>query len=82
MDGLDNVIKKQRIGPFVCKVLRHDPSCIGIDVDEFGWANVEDLIKGVSKKKPMDKFILDRIVSTNDKQRLEYNHDEIMLFSC
>ena len=34
---------------FVSLILRHKPETIGIQLDEHGWANVDELIAGISK---------------------------------
>ena len=33
---------------YISLILRHKPETIGITLDEHGWANVDELIKGVS----------------------------------
>jgi len=75
-EELQKTIKKERIGPFVSKILRHAPEFIGITIDSNGWANVQELIEGSLKKnRRMSREILDIIVETNDKKRLEYNEE-------
>ena len=34
---------------FLSMILRHKPEAIGITLDEHGWANVDELIAGISK---------------------------------
>lgn len=65
---------KKRIGKFLSLVLRHDPSKIGIELDENGWANVQELI-GKCKKHRCNFSLeeLEEIVETNDKQRYSFN---------
>lgn len=36
-------------GKFIALILRHKPEVIGIHLDEHGWANVDELIAGISK---------------------------------
>lgn len=60
---------------FISLILRHKPETIGITLDKNGWANVDELIKGVSKKYPIDKDILEEIVRTDEKQRYSFNDD-------
>ena len=36
---------------FVSLILRHKPETIGIQLDEHGWANVDELIAGISKTR-------------------------------
>jgi putative RNA 2'-phosphotransferase len=61
---------------FLSLVLRHKPQTIEIILDEFGWANVEDLINGMCKSgKKLDRETLNRIVDENNKQRYSFNED-------
>ena len=34
---------------FLSLILRHRPDIVGITLDEHGWANVSELIDGISK---------------------------------
>ena len=63
------------VSRFLCLILRHKPDEIGITLDEYGWANVEELIKGVSKKYKFNIDILEEIVRTDEKQRYSFNED-------
>lgn len=62
---------------FVSLILRHKPETIGISLDSHGWADVDELIKGMNKhgtKITMD--ILEEIVRTDSKQRYSFNDDK------
>ncbi len=39
---------------FLALILRHKPETIGIQMDEHGWANVEELIAGIAKTRHFD----------------------------
>ena len=39
---------------FVSLILRHKPETIGIQLDEHGWANVDELIEGISKTREFE----------------------------
>lgn len=67
------------ISKFISLILRHKPEKIGITLDEHGWANVSDLIKGVSKEYPFNFKILEEIVATDDKQRYSFNEDKTLI---
>lgn len=43
---------------FVSLILRHKPETIGIQLDEHGWANVDELIAGISKTCEFNREIL------------------------
>ncbi len=66
----------EELGKFISLILRHKPECIGIHLDENGWANVEDLINGINRAgKIINREILNRIVVENNKKRYSYNED-------
>ena len=52
---------------FISLILRHKPEEIGITLDEHGWANVDELIRGVNKNHPLTMEIPERIVYEDDK---------------
>ena len=60
---------------FLSLILRHKPETIGITLDEHGWADVGELIAGISKTRPFDMEMLKEIVSTDNKQRYSFNDD-------
>ena len=64
---------------FISLILRHKPDVIGITLDEHGWANVEELIAGVSKTHPIDMAILEQIVAEDEKQRYSFNEDKTLI---
>ena len=54
---------------YISLILRHKPETIGITLDEHGWANVDELISGIAKTHEINRNILEKIVSTDEKQR-------------
>ena len=67
-------IDKKRIGKFLSLVLRHDPDKIGLELDENGWASVDELIEKCKKHRcHFSREDLNEIVETNDKQRYSFN---------
>ena len=64
---------------FIALILRHKPEAIGITLDEHGWANVDELIKGIAKRQPFDMAMLEEIVATDDKQRYSFNEDKTLI---
>ena len=64
---------------YLSLILRHKPEVIGITLDEHGWANVEELISGISKTQPLDMELLDKIVQTDNKQRYSFNEDKTLI---
>ena len=64
------------IGKFLSLILRHKPEAVGITLDEHGWANVDELVRGVSGTHPLDRKRLEEIVITDNKGRFSYNRDK------
>ena len=64
---------------YIALILRHKPETIGILLDEHGWADVEELIAGVSKTHPLDMESLEQIVAEDDKQRYSFNEDKTLI---
>ena len=60
---------------FISLILRHKPEVIGISLDEHGWANVDELLAGIGRTKPITMEILEEIVRTDEKQRYTFNED-------
>ena len=68
------------LSKFISLILRHNPAAVGITVDEFGWANVDALSKGInSKGHAIDRQILDEIVSSDNKGRYSYSEDNSLI---
>ena len=63
----------------IALILRHKPETIGIQLDEHGWANVDDLIDGIAKTQPFDREMLEEIVRTDEKQRYLFNEDKTLI---
>ena len=62
---------------FLSLILRHKPETVGIKLDENGWANVDELLRGISNSgRLMDFETLERVVRENDKQRFSFNDDK------
>lgn len=67
------------VSKFIALILRHKPETIGITLDEHGWANVDELIEGISKTYPIDVAILEEIVASDNKQRYSFNEDHTLI---
>ena len=73
------MVKDRDTSKFISLILRHKPETIGITLDEHGWANVDELIAGVSKTHPLDMAGLERIVAEDEKQRYSFNDDKTLI---
>ena len=64
---------------FISLILRHKPESIGITLDEYRWANVDELIAGIKTRYSLDTATLEKIVRTDDKQRYSFNEDRTLI---
>ena len=72
-------MKTNETSKFLSLILRHKPEVIGITLDEHGWANVDELIAGVSKTHPLTRELLEEIVRTDEKQRYSFNEEHTLI---
>ena len=70
---------KINISKYISLILRHKPEEIGITLDEHGWANVPELIEGISKSHEFNMDMLEDIVATDNKQRYSFNEDHTLV---
>ncbi len=72
-----NEQQKKKTSKFLSYVLRHHPELINLNLDENGWANVDELItKSKNDSQGFTFEELDEIVQTNDKKRFIFNEDK------
>lgn len=70
------------LSKFISLILRHKPSATNIELDEHGWANVDELITGINQvdsRNNMDMEKLEEIVRTDNKQRYSFNEDKTLI---
>lgn len=68
---------KKKTSKFLSYVLRHHPEIISLNLDENGWASVDELIlKSTNDSQGFTFEELDEIVETNDKKRFIFNEDK------
>ena len=67
----------KHISKFLSLILRHNPDKIGIELNENGWAEVQELLQKAQRHQPkLDEALLQQIVATNDKKRFAFNEDK------
>ncbi len=72
--------KSDKLSIFISLALRHQPDAAGIQLDEHGWANVNELIEGIKNTgRQIDMDILEEIVQTDNKQRYSFNQDKTLI---
>lgn len=64
-----------RTSKFLSLILRHKPEAIGVKLDEHGWANVNDVIKGM--KITLED--LEYIVDTDEKGRYTFDSSKTLI---
>ena len=64
---------------YIALILRHKPETIGITLDEHGWANVSELIAGISRTQSFDMAMLEQIVREDNKRRYSFNEDKTLI---
>ena len=72
----------QELSKFLSLILRHKPSAANIELDEHGWANVQELIVGINQadqNNNIDMVKLEEIVRTDNKQRYSFNEDRTLI---
>ncbi len=70
----------KRISKLMSLVLRHQPEAIGIQLDENGWTNVQELIKKINANgNTVYMATMTMAVETNDKKRFSFNDDKTLI---
>ncbi|EGT5015199.1 RNA 2'-phosphotransferase-like protein (plasmid) [Clostridioides difficile] len=68
--------KKDRLSVFISLILRHKPETIGIKLDDYGYADVNELIEKINNTgRNINIEILEQIVKEDNKQRYSFNED-------
>ena len=68
-------MSKDRLSVFISLILRHKPEEIGITLDEYGWADVEELIAGINNTgrkidmETLDMILEEELVKRKQKQK-------------
>ena len=65
-----------QISKFLSLVLRHQPEVIGVELDENGWVDVDELLEKVNASgRQVDRKLLTEVVEKNDKKRFKFSGD-------
>lgn len=72
-----NEQQKKKTSKFLSYVLRHHPELINLNLNENGWADVDELItKSTNDSQGFTFEELNEIVETNNKKRFIFNEDK------
>lgn len=64
------------VSKFLSLILRHEPGKIGLELDDQGWASIDELLaKAHAHGRRISRELLDRVVAENDKQRFAISPD-------
>ncbi|HGM3536419.1 TPA: RNA 2'-phosphotransferase [Clostridioides difficile] len=75
-DEVKSMSKKDKLSIFISLILRHKPEIIGIKLDEYGYADVNELIEKINNAgRNINIEILEQIVKEDNKQRYSFNED-------
>jgi len=70
----------KHISKLMSLVLRHQPEAIGIQLDENGWVNVQELIQKMNANgNTVDMATMTMAVETNDKKRFSFNDEKTLI---
>jgi putative RNA 2'-phosphotransferase len=70
----------KHISKLMSLVLRHKPETIGLQLNENGWANVDELIQKINQlgiEVTIDT--INTVVDSNDKKRFSFNYDKTLV---
>ena len=70
---------EKKLGQYLSLILRHKPEVIGIQLDEHGWAKVDELIAGIRKTQFMDQTLLEKLVAEDETGRYAFNDDKTLI---
>ncbi|MGX4512459.1 RNA 2'-phosphotransferase [Clostridioides difficile] len=75
-DEVKSMSKKDKLSIFISLILRHKPEIIGIKLDDYGYADVNELIEKINNTgRNINIEILEQIVKEDNKQRYSFNED-------
>lgn len=65
--------KSNKLGGFLCKILRHSPSQFHVSLDEYGYAPIDELLNAISSNEKWVNLVtvemILEVVRTDEKQR-------------
>ena len=65
---------KKKISKLMSLLLRHQPEAAGLQLDDSGWVDVDDLIAGMARmRRTVTREQLNCVVIENDKQRFQFD---------
>jgi len=66
----------RKISKLLSLVLRHQPEVLGVQLDPFGWIEIDELLAALKVHgNAVDRDLLEAVVRENDKQRFMISDD-------
>lgn len=73
-------MKPNKLSRFLSLVLKHDPAQINLELDNYGWANVDHLLKQLADhRKKTTREELEFIVNSPEAQRFIFSDDGLLI---
>jgi len=69
--------KRIKISKFLSYILRHNPYQFGLQLDKYGFADLDQVLKVVKKKFPLNKSQLEELVYTDKQARFQIKEGRI-----
>lgn len=70
--------EEEKLSIFISLILRHKPEIVNVELDMFGYTDVNKLIEGINNngQYKIDFDTLNRIVKSDEKGRYSFNSDK------
>ena len=74
----------KRLSIHLSYLLRHAPDSIGLQMDEHGWVDVQELSRRVNEagKHRLTRQLLEQIVADDEKGRYRFSEDGTRIKAC
>lgn len=70
--------KAEKLGKIISGGLRHFPQELGLNMDEHGWVDIDELENAVAKKYPwVQRYHIDAMFDTDEKGRYERKDNKV-----
>ncbi|MFP3727526.1 RNA 2'-phosphotransferase [Priestia filamentosa] len=74
------MFNERKLSTFMCKILRHEPKKFGLEVDEYGFCSIDELVNSINQQKQWSGITREDIlyiVQECKKQRYEVEEEKI-----
>jgi len=67
------------LSKYLSYLLRHHPEKVNLELDEFGWTDVNELIEKINTNSTngnaLNRTLLEKVVANNNEKRFAFNED-------